>query len=373
MGYLDALKLRLNPGFDILKVNDEENRKLYYTIDKLRKIVYIYFLDPPSKGELSSIEIYYRGKVEPAANEYQVVNPAQTELLYVAPSFSRSTLLYSRSTLWYPAPSDEDYFTAQLKIITPPQYQVVSNGILVEQFELRSLQNLQDVGKAGNLVRIFKSTKPIKYLSFVVGKLSKTGEDQGPIPIQLFRSHRTRVSSWDLVSGARHIINFYQLIFGDYPYEKLDMVKRVHETYGGHSPASFVVLNELPRLLLSSSRRIGSSSPVDLSGWKEYFLAHEIAHQWWGHGVTGKTYADQWLSEGMAQFASILYLKKIYGKEVYSKIIERFSKGVKKKSKWGGITLGSRISQNNFEAYQTIIYNNSAMVLNLLHDLLSED
>jgi len=114
-------------------------------------------------------------------------------------------------------------------------------------------------------------------------------------------------------------------------------------------------------------------SPVDLSRWKEYFMAHEIAHQWWGQCVTWRTYHDQWLSEGLAQFASYLYLKEKYGDEASSQVIKKFSQWTKKSSRWGPITMGSRISFHNFRAYQAIIYDKASLALNMLKDLLGEE
>lgn len=38
------------------------------------------------------------------------------------------------------------------------------------------------------------------------------------------------------------------------------------------------------------------------------FRAHEVAHQWWGHTVTPKTFRDMWLSEGLAEYSAALYL-----------------------------------------------------------------
>ncbi|NOR15638.1 MAG: hypothetical protein GQ544_08040, partial [Candidatus Aminicenantes bacterium] len=114
-------------------------------------------------------------------------------------------------------------------------------------------------------------------------------------------------------------------------------------------------------------------SPVDLSRWKEYFLAHEIAHQWWGQGLAWESYSDQWLSEGIAQFAAIQFLKEKYGDKVYAQILEKFSRGTRKKTKWGAITMGARISYFDFNAYQTIVYNKTALVLNMLQDILGEE
>lgn len=105
----------------------------------------------------------------------------------------------------------------------------------------------------------------------------------------------------------------------------------------------------------------------------ETTIAHEVAHQWWGQGLSWGSYHDQWLSEGLAQFASVIYLREKYGEGVYSQIMKKFSSWTRKKSEWGAIMLGSRISYNDFEAYQAIVYNKAAVVLNMLKDILGED
>ena len=38
------------------------------------------------------------------------------------------------------------------------------------------------------------------------------------------------------------------------------------------------------------------------------FLAHETAHQWWGNIVAWRSYRDQWLSEGFAEYSGLLYI-----------------------------------------------------------------
>jgi aminopeptidase N len=102
-------------------------------------------------------------------------------------------------------------------------------------------------------------------------------------------------------------------------------------------------------------------------------MAHEIAHQWWGQGLSWESYHDQWISEGLAQFSSSLYLKERYGEDTYKEILKDFSKWTQKNSKWGAIIMGSRISHLNFEAYQSVIYNKTSLVLNMLRDLLGDD
>ena len=50
-------------------------------------------------------------------------------------------------------------------------------------------------------------------------------------------------------------------------------------------------------------------------------VAHEIAHQWWGHQVGWQGYRDQWLSEAMANYAAVLYGRNELGGDL------RFAQG----------------------------------------------
>lgn len=376
---LDRLKFNLNPSLDILHIYDEERRELFYSQDKLRESLYVYFVHPPPQKKPYSIEIYYRGKLEPPEQISDVVAGLQIhrwggqfgqELDFLPPEYE--TYLFSQRAYWYPSPSYGDYFNASLRITLPPEYQCVSNGELVEYTRLNNVKSVGENGKKGNSVYLFKTKYPLKYISFIVGKFAQAGEDSGTLPIQHFYSSGVSFQRKGFINEAKSIVRFYEKKFGPYPYEKLSIVRRLWPTSGGHSPASFIILNELPQAQ-DGSLLVNVGSPVDLSRWKEYFIAHEIAHQWWGQCVTWKTYHDQWLSEGLAQFAATLYLSEKHGDGVFPIIFKKFSRWTEKKSKWGPITLGSRLSYFDPKAYQSIIYDKASLVLYMLKDYLGEE
>lgn len=370
---LDQIKLKLNPKLEVVRIYDEEMRELFYSWDKLRELLYVYFIKPPSRGETCAIEIFYRGKITPLPQVEDVATVLQLSdhIVFKPPRFD--THLLSRRSYWYPSPPDDDYFQARLRIIVPPEYVCVSNGELVEQSKLNGAEGIEVVEKIGSSVYIFETKHQVKYLSFIVGGLSKVKEDNGSLPFTLYFSSGISYQKKAILEEAKKIVRFYESKFGSYPYEKLSIVQRLWSTSGGHSPSSFIVLNELPEIVEEERQFQKIRSPVDLSRWKEYFLAHEIAHQWWGQCVTWRTYHDQWLSEGLAQFASYLYLKEKYGDEASSQIIKKFSQWTVKSSKWGPITMGSRISFHNFKAYQAIIYDKASLALNMLKDLVGEE
>ncbi len=370
---LDGIKLKLHPDLEVLRINDGYKHELFYTRDKLRNLLYVYFYNMSEENKTQTLDIYYRGKLIPETQVEDVLSSYQYQdtLRLTQPKYH--SRLYTRSSYWYPAPSDEEYFTARLKIIVPPGFTCISNGKLVERSTLDSLEDVEDLEKVGSSVFIFESEIPIKYLAFIVGEFKIMDEVSSPLPFQYFRGTEIQGFRWDLFGESMKILNFYQKKFGNYPFEKFCIVHRYWPQEGGQSPASFIVLNQRPRIIGQSREFIFKGSPVNLSRWKEYFIAHEIAHQWWGQGLSWGSYHDQWLSEGLAQFASVIYLREKYGKGTYSQIMKKFSSWTKKKSKWGAITMGSRISYAEFEAFQAIIYNKAALVLNMLKDFLGED
>jgi len=369
---LDGLKFRFSPDLEILRICDEEKRELFYTTDKLRKFLYIYFVQPPPRRTSTWIEVYYRGKLAPVPPTTDVLGQSSAGENHYVLQPRYETYFYTHSANWYPGPADDDYFTSRLKIIVPPEYRCVSNGELIERGRLKGMEEVVEIEKMGSSTFTFQTKAPLKYLSFIVGKFTTLGEGTDPVPLQSISSSDIMVQKKAFYEEAKDVLESFIGWFGPFPFEKLSVVQRLWPQGGGHSPASFVVLNELP-WLEKRAFPMNMNSPVDLSRWREYFLAHEIAHQWWGQGVTAGTYRDQWLSEGMAQFAATLYLRKKYGEEAYASILKKFSQWTGKKSHKGPISLGSRLSFFDFDAYQAIIYDKSALALNMLREILGDE
>jgi hypothetical protein len=378
VGRLDAVKLKLHPDLEIVRIYDAKRRELFFTQDPAGRLFYVYFLEPVFPDTEATLEVLYRGRLEPPEQVTDTVTALQAKEIHPMP-FRYDTYLFSQSAQWYPAPLVEDYFTARIKIIVPPDYCSVANGQLLEQGVLNGIQKVTEIDKIGSSFSVFETKRPMKYLSFLVGRLSLIREKEGDPPLASYSEPLVRSPKKDFLEEAGRILEFYESQFGPFPFENLRIVQRLWMTAGGHSPASFIVLNEFPRVSRLDggirSRLIGNpDSPVDLSTkWKEYFIAHEIAHQWWGQGVTSARYRDQWLSEGLAQYGAVLYLRSRYGDSALADILQKFSKWTEKKSKWGPITLGSRLSFIDFEAYQAIIYDKTALVLNMLRDLLGDE
>jgi aminopeptidase N len=111
------------------------------------------------------------------------------------------------------------------------------------------------------------------------------------------------------------------------------------------------------------------------------FIAHETSHQWWGNIVAWRSYRDQWLSEGFAEYSGILYTAFRQDWKNAKELIKtaRFDmeavitgdKGnIGKVAESGPMIFGSRLNTRLTQnSYETIIYTKGALVMRMLHFL----
>jgi hypothetical protein len=110
------------------------------------------------------------------------------------------------------------------------------------------------------------------------------------------------------------------------------------------------------------------------------FRAHEVAHQWWGVGVTPATYHDAWLSEAFAEFSALWFVQfSAHDNRRYFETLEDWRKLIvgNRKFVFGSgqqanpIWLGPRTESSATEGdYDLIIYEKGAWVLHMLRNLM---
>ncbi len=116
-------------------------------------------------------------------------------------------------------------------------------------------------------------------------------------------------------SAARAAAESYQAFklfeayFGVLPFKSISVTEQPIRGYA----QSWPTLIFLPYDSLLDATTRNNLRIQDTAEAREFYdivAVHEMAHQWWGHMVGWKTYHDQWLSEGFADFSAALYLKK---------------------------------------------------------------
>jgi hypothetical protein len=107
--------------------------------------------------------------------------------------------------------------------------------------------------------------------------------------------------------------------------------------------------------------------------------AHEAAHQWWGDLITWATYRDQWFSEGLANYCSLMMLQE-KNPAGFHLIMEKYREDLADKNQDGNspkdagpVTLGSRLLSSHFpEGYEAISYGRGTWLFHMLRSMLQE-
>ena len=106
---------------------------------------------------------------------------------------------------------------------------------------------------------------------------------------------------------------------------------------------------------------------------ENWFIAHELAHEWWGNSITCAGFAHFWLNEGLVQFMVAAYQQQLFGEQAYRREIElalaRVNKVVRK-GRNSPLAFDREIAEQ--EINHSIVYNKGALVFFLLREKLGE-
>ena len=350
----------------------------------------------PAETELV-LDIAYSGRLVPqnidreAITVQQVVQPQLPSL--EQPILPEPRYLYSNRTYWYPQSPITDFATASLRLTVPAQYQVVASGSLVSSVVTpEDLQRGRSGDERAERSVQFAADRPVRYLACVISRFVPVGGARAQVPAvapgagsgETARPAAATTVDVDVVATPRllranrnapertaKILEYYANVIGEAPYPDFSLATLDAEIPSGHSPAYFAVWNQ-PSLPTNLSWR---SDPVALNGHPFFFLAHEVAHQWWGQAIGWKNYHEQWLSEGLAQYFAATFAGFDRGPEVERSLFQQMRDSALDLSRFGPIHLGYRLGhvQNDGRIFRGLVYNKSAVVLDMLQRLVGPE
>ena len=178
-----------------------------------------------------------------------------------------------------------------------------------------------------------------------------------------------------VADATARAIRYYAERFGPFPYSQLALTQlpgRESQGWPGLvflSSYAFLTREEREDLHMNASGvLIGQLVP-----------AHEAAHQWWGDLITWSTYRDQWFSEGLANYCSLMMLQE-KNPAGFRLIMEKYRQDLADKNKDGNfpkdagpVTLGSRLLSSHFpEGYEAISYGRGTWLFHMLRSMLQD-
>ncbi|MSO55826.1 MAG: hypothetical protein EXQ55_02735 [Acidobacteria bacterium] len=321
-----------------------------------------------------------REALDLAAAQQRDQPPADFFAIQPAPSY-----IYTGRSNWYPQGQVTDYATAQLTLRVPESYATIASGALDEGFpKLLAADGREPAWKEYR----FSATQPVRYLGWATSKFVRVDAATVSIPAEEGASPFAGVSYHDsdvslestailqgrvrpLSAETQSLMKFYGSLVGDMPYQSFTLAVVERNTPGGHSPPYFAALNQPPPATPVAWR----TDPAYFDGFPAFFLAHEVAHQWWGQAVGWKNYHEQWLSEGLSQYFAALYAEQMKRPDVFEQVVRQMTRWTIDRSDQGPVYLGYRLGhiKNDSRTFRALVYNKGALTLHMLRRLLGDD
>ncbi|HEY3122200.1 MAG TPA: M1 family aminopeptidase [Vicinamibacteria bacterium] len=357
------LRLRLDDGLQVRSIRSAAGEHLFFRVRGQDSVMVPLGALTGVVGDLE-LKIRYGGSHRPVPVDREVIQAPQNEPPPWAseePMMIEEVFVYTNRTAWYPQAGNDDFALATLRFDVPQEFTVVTGGTRLEQRQ----QN-------GRTLVAYRQDRPGKYLTAAIGRFVFAGEQKsGGILLRAWGVPRMRATAAQVLASAGEILRFYEHEFGPYPYESLNLLVVEGVTPGGHSPPGMVLLSERPALLRRSLR----DDPAGFTDVPGYFFAHELAHQWWGHGVAGQNYRERWLSEGFAQYAAALWVQHTRGGAPFQTILARLARWAIAKTAEGPINLGYRLGhiKGDPQIYRAVVYDKGAYVLHMLRRIVGDE
>lgn len=276
---------------------------------------------------------------------------------------------YVGADCWYPRHTALNRATFDITFLHKEGTEVASVGLVVKK------------GKApgdGALTE-WRMDQPVGLVTFAVGGFEVYSdkvkmEDGRILPVSFYRMPPTirgglgGTKADFLLAELSNCVRYFSALFGPYPYASFGATYHPYPFGQG-----FPTMLMLPKA--------DNAEKYTFS-----FIAHETSHQWWGDLVLWRSYRDQWLSEGFADYSGVLYnqrrdknskdsqdLLRIMHDELLGSPETLTGIGKGRLVDIGPLILGRRLNtRESFGAYQVLIYKKGALVLRMLDYLFSD-
>jgi len=203
----------------------------------------------------------------------------------------------NKARQWIPCydyPNDK--VTQDMIITTNSSYKVLSNGSLIDTID----------NGDGTTTWHWQQVRPHStyLISLSIGDYLVVKDSLGDLPINYW-VYRSMADDVERVFGKTpYMIDFFNRLYDyDYPWAKYDQVISGYMG-GGAEATSATLLGE----------GIVTDEYTEQDYYREYVIAHEIAHQWWGDLITCRSWEHTWLNESFGTYSDYLYTRYDKGK-----------------------------------------------------------
>lgn len=253
---------------------------------------------------------------------------------------------------WIPMFDDmSDKITTDIYVEFNKKYVVISNGILVEQKELKN--NLK--------MWHFRMTKPhAPYLIMLaIGNYKfKKFKSKSGVEITAYYYPEKEYCVDTTFRFSAQMMDFLENETGlKYPWERYSVIPVQEYMYGAMENTTATIFGDF---FLIDDYSINDRDFLPVA-------AHELAHQWFGDYVTAYSPAHVWLQESFATYYNWLVEEAYFGKDHYDWLRKSATNGILKESEKNLFPIA------HSDAGTTRLYPKGSYVLHMLKYLIGKD
>ncbi len=266
-------------------------------------------LQKQEKNTEHTVQLFYHGKPKVAVNP-----PWDGGFVWKKDSLGNPWMSLAcqgaGASVWFPCKdiqSEEPENGAILTMIVPDTLMAIGNGKLINKEKIAGGW----MSYSWQVKNIINSYDIIPY----IGKYthlndSVMGENGKLMTDYWVLNYHVQKAKQHLKPNVIKTLKCLEHWFGPYPFYD-DTYKIVEAPYLGMEHQSNVAYG---------NRYLNGYAGKDLSntGWGlkwDFIVVHETAHEWFGNSITAKDVADNWIHEGFASYAEVLFTECEFGKE----------------------------------------------------------
>ena len=250
-----------------------------------------------------------------------------------------------------------DKATFDLSLVHQAQYKSAGNGRLISSQKLNQTHMLSHWRQS--------TPVPIYTFGFALGEFSALNLDVNGAQIDvLYRDEDKSLISPTQIAQAFADTGDMHQFFQDKAGFELPLKQYRYVLVNGYmaqEASGFSLVGEkFVHTLLSNKH-------------ENWFIAHELAHEWWGNSVTSANFSHFWLNEGLVVFLVAAYKQHLFGDEAYENeinvAIRRVARAVTE-NRIAPVAFRHEIEEKNLN--RTMSYSKGALVFYMLREKLGD-
>lgn len=313
-------------------VTDGAGRSLPFLHRQGRLLVWL--AEPVASGTQSKVSVTYAG------------SGVKKESLYHFGLFANWN--------WYPSGPGRPHMDWRATVCLPDGPSIAGTGVTVSS-------EVAD----GRRCEVHEAKTPVNFPAMNMGWWETAEKQRDGQLLRAWFSREQTAQIQPALDLADHILGVYADLFGPLPHKEIDIAQGRNFRFFWQAPDGLV---EMSASFDGSNRSTVKQSPGDfIEDLDSYILAHELAHQYWGHVVGWTGYRDQWISESFADYSAYMYMLRTNGEAAghhqYWRQRSVFS------GRRGAITLGRR----NGRMYTALVYSRGPLVLHMFRKMVGDE